>query len=376
MSTVIQLNKGDITVCGNLASFLCEVRRDTLDSGWLWIDALCINQEIVKERNRQVLNMKETYERAETVIVWLGPAGDGSDITCDMVEYFSGVLREQRKKGSTSLSAPINPAVYGTTDRLFIYRDWGALKRILFRPGRERAWIIQEATSPTKLPPVVWCGSKRLPLTAFDDANYCAYKAGLNWDFMEGNDPFPLHNTKVSGIINTPAARQRKDKDAVALLELLRMVRTFKSADSRDKVFAILAIAPEAELGGVHPDYSQATSEVYTNLAILLISHGELDVLGFCGVKTNIPDLPSCVPDWTTEIGLFLFPKRQWQPGNTYYGVYNASRNSVADVHFGKDKHVLFALGFIFDSIRNVSPTRTPKKTIAHRIMGRYCPGL
>lgn len=102
---------------------------------------------------------------------------------------------------------------------------------------------------------------------AFDDSNYCAYKAGLDWEFMEGIDLFLLYNKNVFGIVNKPAERQRKDKDAVALLELLRMVHAFKGTDLRDKVFAILAIAPEVELDSVYPDNSQVTAEVYINLA-------------------------------------------------------------------------------------------------------------
>jgi hypothetical protein len=38
----------------------------------LWIDSICICQSDVKERNAQVRMMGEIYERAHSVIVWLG----------------------------------------------------------------------------------------------------------------------------------------------------------------------------------------------------------------------------------------------------------------------------------------------------------------
>jgi hypothetical protein len=38
----------------------------------LWIDAVCINQQDVTERSEQVKMMREIYERATEVIVWLG----------------------------------------------------------------------------------------------------------------------------------------------------------------------------------------------------------------------------------------------------------------------------------------------------------------
>ncbi|KAJ4221420.1 hypothetical protein NW757_014459 [Fusarium falciforme] len=38
----------------------------------LWIDAICIHQKNVKERNRQLRIMDQKYLRADTVVVWLG----------------------------------------------------------------------------------------------------------------------------------------------------------------------------------------------------------------------------------------------------------------------------------------------------------------
>ncbi|KUJ13322.1 HET-domain-containing protein, partial [Mollisia scopiformis] len=38
----------------------------------IWIDALCINQKDVKERNHQVAQMGKIYSQASRVIAWLG----------------------------------------------------------------------------------------------------------------------------------------------------------------------------------------------------------------------------------------------------------------------------------------------------------------
>ena len=40
---------------------------------WVWADAICIDQEDVAEKVVQVGMMGEIYERAEGVVVWLGP---------------------------------------------------------------------------------------------------------------------------------------------------------------------------------------------------------------------------------------------------------------------------------------------------------------
>ncbi|PMD41340.1 hypothetical protein L207DRAFT_425884, partial [Hyaloscypha variabilis F] len=39
----------------------------------IWIDALCINQSNISERNQQVPHMYSIYQNAELVHVWLGP---------------------------------------------------------------------------------------------------------------------------------------------------------------------------------------------------------------------------------------------------------------------------------------------------------------
>src|ERR1700760_1920591 len=42
---------------------------------YIWIDAICIDQSNLLERERQVALMSELYQRAESVIAWLGPEG-------------------------------------------------------------------------------------------------------------------------------------------------------------------------------------------------------------------------------------------------------------------------------------------------------------
>ncbi|KAF2831509.1 HET-domain-containing protein, partial [Ophiobolus disseminans] len=55
----------------NLYTFL-EVARIKYFKKLLWIDALCIDQANVKERNKQVQQMGDIYSKAEMVIAWLG----------------------------------------------------------------------------------------------------------------------------------------------------------------------------------------------------------------------------------------------------------------------------------------------------------------
>lgn len=50
----------------------------------LWIDAICINQADIEERNRQLYLMPHIYGRAQMVLVWLG-----CDDSLDSLDYSS-----------------------------------------------------------------------------------------------------------------------------------------------------------------------------------------------------------------------------------------------------------------------------------------------
>jgi hypothetical protein len=52
----------------------------------LWVDALCIDQRNIEERNLQVLRMGEIYQNAKSVQVWLGPDADDSDLAIALVK--------------------------------------------------------------------------------------------------------------------------------------------------------------------------------------------------------------------------------------------------------------------------------------------------
>jgi hypothetical protein len=67
----IDLNGFPFLVRKNLWDFLDRARNEGFEE-YLWIDALCIDQTRVGERNHQVGLMGKIYSHARGVIVWLG----------------------------------------------------------------------------------------------------------------------------------------------------------------------------------------------------------------------------------------------------------------------------------------------------------------
>ncbi|KAF2127463.1 hypothetical protein P153DRAFT_398795 [Dothidotthia symphoricarpi CBS 119687] len=73
----IRLPVSTLSVRRNLHDALTQLRHQR-NSRILWIDALCINQNDLNERNLQVGRMRLIYKHASRVVVWLGPSDRGS----------------------------------------------------------------------------------------------------------------------------------------------------------------------------------------------------------------------------------------------------------------------------------------------------------
>ncbi|KAK7403767.1 hypothetical protein QQX98_010459 [Neonectria punicea] len=86
----IVIDEHNVHVTRNLEAGLREFRElEPFKRGlWIWIDAICINQDDEPERNAQVQIMSVIYERAGNIIVWLGPTDSTSD---EAIKYLQEV---------------------------------------------------------------------------------------------------------------------------------------------------------------------------------------------------------------------------------------------------------------------------------------------
>ena len=64
---IIRVNGEEVLVTPNLESALKHLRRAS-ERRLLWVDAICINQTDVDERNAQVARMHTIYQKAERTI--------------------------------------------------------------------------------------------------------------------------------------------------------------------------------------------------------------------------------------------------------------------------------------------------------------------
>ncbi|ETN38615.1 uncharacterized protein HMPREF1541_06652 [Cyphellophora europaea CBS 101466] len=87
----IKINGITVGIRTNLLDFL-RVAVSRYASQWLWIDALCIDQNCPLERNHQVRQMAQIYSRAARVLAWLGR---GSGRAMDQAPYWNRMWIKQ-----------------------------------------------------------------------------------------------------------------------------------------------------------------------------------------------------------------------------------------------------------------------------------------
>ncbi|KAK8061172.1 hypothetical protein PG997_015393 [Apiospora hydei] len=77
----IEVDGKSLRVTPNLHKLLRNLRSSSQDDdvGLLWIDAICINQQDLAERNHQVSMMRQIYEQCRADLVWLGPTSSADD---------------------------------------------------------------------------------------------------------------------------------------------------------------------------------------------------------------------------------------------------------------------------------------------------------
>ena len=345
----IRVNGNMIEVTKNLEEALCYIQQDR-HPVTLWVDAICINQDDNSEKNEQVQKMREIYERAAEVIVWLGPAGDDSDILMDAFEYFgkhaeeAGLLKlrgtdliKLRKINGESELGPeliaIKKASEELSDRVGLDFPFKAYKHFAARLYWKRVWIVQEISVAKKV--LILCGNKRLSFERFTAA---VIFNGLNRTRLWKNATFSertkmkvliddndsAHNS-VIGIRRRCQNETGTPETLIGLLLRLNFGHSYPSKDRatdvRDLIYGLMGMASDNDQLrklGIQPDYNKSIIEAYTEITRALIRNGNPLVLAWCQPNRQLKDLPSWVPDYSTP-----FHESCCQP--RYYTLFSTS---------------------------------------------------
>lgn len=68
------------------------VLQERVPEAWLWIDAICIDQDNKVERGNQVSTMDHVFAEAAGVLLWLGPQDDSSSTALHLMAGYCCLL--------------------------------------------------------------------------------------------------------------------------------------------------------------------------------------------------------------------------------------------------------------------------------------------
>ncbi|EMT69299.1 Heterokaryon incompatibility protein 6, OR allele [Fusarium odoratissimum] len=276
----------------------------------LWIDQICINQADNKEKGQQVAMMRIIYSAAKQVLVWLGPAQDGSD---ELMGAWQDIGQKARDFG---LESYMNPQSYS------LVSAWGRNKN----PADETAVGFQDLLARTVavFAPLL----KQMALKKWFERPYFSRV----WIIQE----FCLCPETIF----------------VLFVEL-----ETNATEHRDRVFALLGLAVDVDKLGIEPDYEKSTEGVLTETARALIEEsGRIDVLCFSQFP-KLPELsllPTWVPDWRSNLRRSFYTVNERMDRH----LFTASRqDSVVEVVQDPDNnpYVLGLRGYTVDVIEAVA---------------------
>lgn len=321
---VIKCNGQTLPIAHNLFFALQQLRHASTQR-FLWIDAICINQNDIAERSMQIQYMLDIYQNAARVLVWLGVESETSPLAMEAMRQLDE--REIRKEVLYRVHES------GCYEKLKAACD--AISELLERPWFTRSWIRQELTVAKDV--VVLCGQQSvswyvlkrsaarlghlkhklskesgLPISDLKSTRYDTAISYLTRGWSYGQSV-----TKMLGSIRSIWYYHNG-----GLLDLLMTGRHFDATDPRDKIYSVLGLgrvpmtaekdskqlAGKSNAGSAPSvpsfpvDYAKPVSAVYQDIVKYFINRDRnLDILALLLTTRNdhsTNDLPSWVPDW------------------------------------------------------------------------------
>lgn len=279
----------------------------------LWVDAICINQSDISERNHQLSLMGRIYRTARRVAVYLGEAADASDDVMRWVRqlHWPGKSRAARAK-ITDIEPPAAHAC----------RPRGAgIAALLRRPWFHRVWVLQEIALARAA--VVVCGAEEVGWECFLAFRYWVWGARRS-GFLDVSDVVSYGRPIVGSLPSW-----------VDMLEVLAATRHCGASDPSDKLYALLPLFDRpgqrssgdgygGSVSGLRADYGLSTAIVFTDLAVRLLELHGLELLRWVVSPASVEGLPSWVPDWSVNA-----PSRQFE-GHRETPFHAGSRHETA----------------------------------------------
>ncbi|KAF5723849.1 heterokaryon incompatibility 6 OR allele [Fusarium mundagurra] len=323
-----------MSISGSLYIALRELRKRNA-SRVIWADAICINQEDVKERGHQVALMGQIFSGAWQVVVWLGEEKDRCMCGATVLETslssaskaFSGICSVVNdwlaQAGQETIEATYSKV--SKDDQSTVHRantDEGednrsSMMQLFRRRWFSRIWVLQEAVLARHA--VVQLGSYHIPWEWIGlAAAIVVHKPELSPSGY-GRDMIPTGAMNGYLMYRLSISQKCFPRLEFSFAQLLQVSRHFKSQEPKDKIYGLLGIETTDSVGKqIIPDYREATTQekVFEDIARLLLNTASpLTFLSGAGTFGDFDRSgPSWVPSWHERRPWTILPTKQ-NPG-------------------------------------------------------------
>ncbi|MCJ1447875.1 MAG: hypothetical protein MMC23_008387 [Stictis urceolatum] len=215
--------------------------RDAQKARYLWVDAICINQKDLVERNTQVPNMDRIYGNAKGVCVWLGNSDERSETALRFIE-----------------KEVLNMWEFDKLCTIDKDQEWAALIELMTRPWFSRRWVIQEIALASNAK--VYAGRSWIDWVQFADAVSLFVEVESATRRLSGimkksptfnnlpnffGDVTSLGAARLVGATSNlfRPTKAGAREPLLTLEDLVSDFPVFESSEPRDIIYALLAIA-------------------------------------------------------------------------------------------------------------------------------------
>lgn len=310
----IWLGDQRLLISANLDAALRHLRRRDVPIR-LWVDAVCINQGDITERNHQVQQMGNIFSAASETIIWLGESGGNTSVAAwNYLERHSSWALNDRQQRDHTLPAKLEEDLLSFRGE---FRDVEV--DVLSRPWFQRLWVFQEAVLSRTLS--IQCGYRRI---AWDDFSKTVLQSERHYDrygFSTWDDGKKGMVRDISrarceylqkhgpGEPSPSCDSPESSSTPLRMLDILRLLhrgRYLEASDARDKIFGFMGIAEGIDTNDprFRVDYRLDTRSLYIQFARHMIEATDsLDILSYVSFSNparhiaNI-EMPSWVPCW------------------------------------------------------------------------------
>ncbi|KAI0896325.1 heterokaryon incompatibility protein-domain-containing protein [Annulohypoxylon nitens] len=303
VTSSITLNGKPFQVTTNLENALRALRFPK-KKRVVWIDAICINQTSIPERNQEVRRMGEIYSRAKNVIVWLGLIDEP-----DNIHHIDDGRVSNKLRGLLDTLADLKPedaeaaavVLDRTGDPFYALQ---LLHNFFSRPWFNRIWVLQEIAL-AKMATIVY-GDMSISWDRFEQALDAMRRLQLGRY---------THLWRLSGATRADSiwrcrmrtrSYETEGKSSPLHLELadyLWQTRFYERTEPRDRLFGILGLVKSDMRGEklLEIDYMKPITDVFRDLSIFMIKNGMLPQV-LCSIAKSMDGLPSWASLWSSEL--------------------------------------------------------------------------